>query len=62
MKILIVEDDASIANLIKMNLAAIGYECTCASDGKAGADYFMHSRNYPCGSLVSLVQSRSIRQ
>ena len=39
MKILIVEDDASIANLIKMNLAAAGYECICAFDGAAGADY-----------------------
>lgn len=39
MKILIVEDDASIANLIKMNLDDAGYECTCASDGAAGADY-----------------------
>ena len=32
MKVLIVEDDASIANLIKVNLAAAGYECTCALD------------------------------
>ncbi len=39
MKILIVEDDASIANLIKINLTAEGYECVCAFDGKMGANF-----------------------
>lgn len=39
MNILIVEDDESIANLIKINLSAEGYQCTCAYDGKVGADY-----------------------
>ena len=39
MNILIVEDDASIANLIKINLTAEGYECVCAFDGKMGANY-----------------------
>lgn len=38
-RILIVEDDESIANLIKINLSAEGYQCVCAYDGKAGADY-----------------------
>ncbi len=38
-KILVVEDEKTIANLIKINLAAEGYHCTCAYDGKAGADY-----------------------
>jgi len=38
-KILIVEDEEAIANLIKINLVAEGYRCTCAYDGKAGADY-----------------------
>lgn len=37
-KILIVEDDAAIANLIKINLETEGYRCTCAFDGKTGAD------------------------
>ncbi len=37
--VLIVEDDESIANLVKINLTAEGYHCTCAYDGKAGADY-----------------------
>ncbi len=38
-KILVVEDEKTIANLIKINLTAEGYHCTCAYDGKAGADY-----------------------
>lgn len=37
--ILIVEDDAAISNLIQMNLTAEGYHCTCAYDGKEGANY-----------------------
>lgn len=45
MKILIVEDDESIANLIKINLTAEGYECICALDGKTGAD-FIESDNF----------------
>ena len=39
MRVLIVEDDKSIANLIKINMTSEGYECICALDGKAGADY-----------------------
>lgn len=39
MKILVVEDDESIANLIKINLMAEGYQCICAFDGKTGADH-----------------------
>ena len=38
-KILIVEDEEAIANLVRMNLEAEGYHCTCAYDGKRGADY-----------------------
>ncbi len=38
-KILIVEDEEAIANLIKVNLTAEGYCCICAYDGKEGADY-----------------------
>lgn len=37
-KILVVEDEAPIANLIKINLEAEGYCCICAYDGKSGAD------------------------
>lgn len=39
MDILIVEDDQAIANLIRINLTAEGYNCTVACDGMKGADY-----------------------
>lgn len=38
-RILIVEDEEAIANLININLTAEGYSCICAYDGKTGADY-----------------------
>lgn len=38
-KILIVEDEEAIANLIRINLTAEGYQCICAYDGKIGADH-----------------------
>lgn len=38
MKILIVEDEQSIAELMKMNLQRVGYICDLASNGKIGAD------------------------
>lgn len=37
-KILIVEDEASISNLIAINLRRAGYHCTCMFDGMAAAD------------------------
>lgn len=37
-KILIVEDEEAIANLIKMNLKNAGYFCDVAYDGQEGAD------------------------
>ncbi|MDD2630542.1 MAG: response regulator transcription factor [Limnochordia bacterium] len=36
--ILIVEDEEAIANLIYINLSDEGYCCTCAYDGRQGAD------------------------
>ncbi len=39
-KILIIEDDASISNLIAATLVHNGYETVCAYDGKEGADLF----------------------
>lgn len=36
--ILIVEDDVAISNLICTTMQGEGYLCTCARDGKAGAD------------------------
>lgn len=38
MKVLVVEDEEAIANLIIMNLERAGYECDYGSDGKVGAD------------------------
>lgn len=38
-KILIVEDEEAIANLIKINLVAAGYSCTCADTGLVAANY-----------------------
>lgn len=37
-KILTVEDDKPISDLIKLNLTAAGYDCTCAYDGMSAAD------------------------
>lgn len=37
-KILIVEDEESISNLIKMNLTRCGYNCTVCNDGLSAAD------------------------
>ena len=38
-KILIVEDDNAIANLIYKSLTDEGYHCRCAFDGAQGAEY-----------------------
>jgi len=38
LKILIVEDEQAISNLIYVNLSEEGYHCTCALDGKLAAD------------------------
>ncbi|MCL2164955.1 MAG: response regulator transcription factor [Oscillospiraceae bacterium] len=38
LNVLIVEDEQAIANLININLSDEGYRCTCAFDGKQGAD------------------------
>jgi len=45
LNILIVEDEQAIANLIYVNLSDEGYCCTCAFDGKQGAD-FIEKENY----------------
>ena len=37
-RILIVEDDEAICNLIRMGLSGEGYLCACAHDGRQGAD------------------------
>lgn len=38
MKILVVEDEVLISNLIKINLEDAGYQCVCAFDGQEAAD------------------------
>lgn len=38
LKVLIVEDERPIADLVELNLTASGYACTCAYDGVAAAD------------------------
>ncbi len=43
MKILIVEDEKAIANLIDMNLTACGYQCITVNDGLAAADLIEQS-------------------
>lgn len=37
-KILVVEDEHAISDLIRMNLEDAGYDCTCAYDGMTAAD------------------------
>jgi DNA-binding response OmpR family regulator len=44
LRILIVEDEQAIANLIQINLSDEGYECVCAIDGKQGADLIENER------------------
>lgn len=43
-KILIVEDEPPISNLIRMSLAKEGYVCSCAFDGAEAADVLEHTR------------------
>ena len=45
MKILIIEDERPIKNLIRSTLTADGYSCDCAFDGKEGAD-LIEQRQY----------------
>ena len=37
-KILVVEDERAISDLIRMNLEDAGYACTCVYDGMVAAD------------------------
>lgn len=45
LKVLIVEDEKAISNLILINLKAEGYSCICAYDGKEAADQ-IEKNNY----------------
>ncbi len=46
MKVLIVEDDEAIANLLYLDLSDEGYECSIACNGKAAADLLEVSAGY----------------
>ncbi len=46
MKVLIVEDDEAIANLLYMDLSDEGYRCCVAGDGKTAADMLEENGNY----------------
>ena len=37
-RILIVEDEKPISNLIRLSLTKAGYHCTCVYDGNAAVD------------------------
>ena len=41
-KILIVEDEKPISELIRLNLADAGYACTCVYDGEQAANLLEH--------------------
>ena len=43
-RILIVEDERPISDLIKMSLTGLGYSCKCVYDGLAAADILSHSQ------------------
>ena len=47
-RILVVEDEEPIANLIRMNLVKNGYQCDCAYDGLEGADRLEKGHYDPC--------------
>ena len=41
-RILIVEDELPIANLIRLSLSKAGYTCDCVYNGGAAADQIAH--------------------
>ena len=49
-RILIVEDDHSISELLNMNLSVVGYRCDVASDGKKAAE-MIRGENYDLAIL-----------
>lgn len=44
LRILIVEDEEPISNLLRMNLSKAGYHCTCAFDGAQAADIMTEAK------------------
>ena len=53
-KILIVDDEEAIANLIRMNLVKAGYQCEVASDGEEAANALLKTLEQP-GDKVHFV-------
>ena len=48
-KILVLEDDANIRELVAWNLSEEGYDCTCVGDGKEGVDA---AQREPCDLIL----------
>ena len=53
-KILVVEDEKTISELIRINLVDSGYECQCVYDGKQAAD-LIENKNFDF-SACSILQ------
>jgi DNA-binding response OmpR family regulator len=53
MKILIIEDEANIVDIIKLYLEQVGYTVVCASDGIAGLE--LHAREHPDLVILDLM-------
>ena len=43
-RILVVEDEKPISNLLRMSLEKAGYSCTCVFDGAEAAAYLEYDR------------------
>jgi DNA-binding response OmpR family regulator len=53
MKILVIEDEANIVDIIKLYLEQAGYTVACASDGIAGLE--LHAREHPDLVILDLM-------
>ena len=53
MKILIIEDEANIVDIIKLYLEQAGYTLVCANDGIAGLE--LHAREHPDLVILDLM-------
>ena len=58
-RILIAEDEAPIANLVKLSLKKAGYLCECVSDGEEAAEKINHAKDR--GGRVICVGTTSCR-
>lgn len=53
-KILVVEDEEPISNLIRMNLVKAGYQCECSFDGLDAADMIWYFWISCCQRLMDM--------